>query len=76
MLDRTSLLATFLSNPAEVHALILGVHAGFEGEGDIIVALALGERSPATNGEADIQAQPWYASAGVLAGRLLARLDA
>jgi len=76
MTSRSHLIETFLSKPAEVHALILGLHAGLEGEGDIIVALALGERSPATNGEQDVREQPWYASAGVLFGRLLARRTA
>ena len=74
--DRSQLLATCLSKPPEIHALVLGVHAGLEGEGEIILALALGERSPATNGEQDVREQPWYASAGVLLGRLVTQLDA
>jgi len=75
MTSRSHLIATLLSKPAEIHALVLGIHCGLDDRGDVVLALALGEREAATNGEADVCEQPWYASAGVLVGRLLAGLD-
>ena len=75
MTSRSHLIATLLSKPAEIHALVLGIHCGLEGRGDVVLDLALEERPATSRAEQDIAAQSWYASAGVLLGRLLTRLD-
>jgi len=76
MTSRSHLIETFLSKPAEVHALVLGFHLGLEGRGDVVLGLALRERPAKSRAEQDIAAQSWYASAGVLLGRLVTQLDA
>jgi len=53
----------------ECHAFLLGVHAGLDEEGDVVIAVALGERDAETKAEREIEREPWYASGGVLVAR-------
>ncbi|WP_323190469.1 hypothetical protein [Halostella sp. PRR32] len=52
----------------EWHAFIIGVHAGVAGEGDTVLAVALGDREAETVAEREIKAEPWYTSGGTLLG--------
>jgi len=58
----------------EWHAFIIGLHAGLDGEGDTIIAVALGEQKVETEAEREVRKEPWYASGGVLLARTYRRV--
>jgi hypothetical protein len=63
-----------LSYAGEWHALVIGIGAGLEGELDIVVDLALGERDPETPGEQEVSDEPWYAIGAALAAEAVRRM--
>jgi len=67
------IVKTVLNRPREVHAFVVGIHLGLEAEGDRVIEAAFGEEPESKIGQ-QIRAEPWYASSGVLVGRVLRQL--